>query len=205
MASSDIEPRFSMGSSDRQALIAMLEEAGPVVRKRLHGSIPDRWRSVLSLDDVMQQTYTDAFLDIGQFVPEGPNSFTAWLTSLARNNLVDTLRMLEAEKRGVRFNRVEVQTRDESFRALCDLLEGSITSPSRRLAREEAHAALARAIELLPERYRHVVRRYDLEGESVETVAAELGRSPGAVYMIRARAHRRLCELMGGNPGGTAA
>jgi DNA-directed RNA polymerase specialized sigma24 family protein len=38
---------------------------------------------------------------------------------------------------------------------------------------------------------------WDLEGHSVEEVAASLGRSPGAVYMLRARAHRQLAEIMG--------
>jgi DNA-directed RNA polymerase specialized sigma24 family protein len=38
---------------------------------------------------------------------------------------------------------------------------------------------------------------YDLEGRPVQEVAQALGRSPGAVYMLRARAHRRLSEIMG--------
>ncbi len=38
---------------------------------------------------------------------------------------------------------------------------------------------------------------YDLEGRSVEDVAGALGRTPGAAYMLRARAHRWLREILG--------
>jgi hypothetical protein len=38
---------------------------------------------------------------------------------------------------------------------------------------------------------------FDLDSEPVEAVARELNRSPGAIYMIRARAHRWLGELLG--------
>ena len=54
-------------------------------------------------------------------------------------------------------------------------------------------AALAK---LLPS-YAKVVRRCGVEGRAVAEVAAELGRSSGAVYMLRARALDRLRELLG--------
>ena len=65
-------------------------------------------------------------------------------------------------------------------------------------ARNEAWAALKQAIRRLPEDYQQVVRMYDLEEQPVETVARVLQRSPGAVYMVRARAHRMLRDLLGG-------
>ena len=53
------------------------------------------------------------------------------------------------------------------------------------------------ALGSLPGDYEKVVRMYDLEGRPIGEVAAELGRSEGAVYMLRARAHDRLREQMG--------
>ena len=38
---------------------------------------------------------------------------------------------------------------------------------------------------------------YDIEGRSVQEVGAHLNRSPGAVYMLRARAHEQLAGLLG--------
>ena len=179
------------------ALAQLLEEHTPAIRGRLTGKIPRRWQSVLSVDDVLQQTYTDAFLYVGRFDPAGKASFSTWLTSLARYNLADALKMLEAEKRGGGRRRVSPESRQDSFVALYELVSATGTTPSRHVARGEACEALEEAIQHLPEAHRQVVKMYDLEGRPVAEVAAALRRSPGAVYMIRARAHRRLGEVMG--------
>ncbi|HEY3242379.1 MAG TPA: sigma-70 family RNA polymerase sigma factor, partial [Phycisphaerae bacterium] len=60
----------------------------------------------------------------------------------------------------------------------------------------EISREMAAAIGKLPADYAKVVRMYDLEGRSVAEVAAAVGRSEGAVYMLRSRAHDRLRELL---------
>ena len=182
---------------DRSVLKGLLARHGPAVRRRFLGKIPARWQAVLSLDDLMQQTYTDAFLNIGRFVPADEGSFAAWLSRIARNNLSDTLRNLEADKRGKDHRQVQPAGGDESFAALHELVSSGGTSPSGCAARGEARAALEQAIQRLPEAYRRVVQMFDLEGRPMEEVAGALKRSPGATYMLRARAHRRLSELLG--------
>ncbi|MEW6252178.1 MAG: sigma-70 family RNA polymerase sigma factor [Planctomycetota bacterium] len=181
----------------QQRLTAWLAAHGPVVRGRIDGRIPARWRAVLSVDDVMQQTYTDAFVDFDQLVSSDEVVFEAWLATIAERNLIDALRMLEAEKRGARGHPIQPLTRNESLTALYGVLASSSSTPSRNLGRKEACAALASAIEQLPEAYRQVVQKHDLEGVPIKTVAEALQRSPGAVCMMRARAHRRLQALLG--------
>ena len=145
----------------------------------------------------MQQTYVDAFRHIHGFVPHGEGAFPAWLKTIANRNLLDALRMLEADKRGGGRRRIEPRTRDESLVALCDMFGQVSSTPSRKVARAEASRRLSEAIEALPANYRQVVEMYDLEGRTIEEVAAALDRSPGAVYMVRARAHGELAKLMG--------
>lgn len=58
-------------------------------------------------------------------------------------------------------------------------------------------AELERMLSRLPADYERVIRMYDLEGRGIEEVASELGRSSGAIYMLRARAHERLAGLLG--------
>lgn len=181
---------------DREALAALLERHGPSLRDKLTQSFPQRWRSVLSEDDVLQQTYVDAVRDIHRFVRPDEASFAFWLESLARRNLLDAIRMLETVKRGGTRRRVRAATNGDSMSFL-DTLGASMTTPSRGAARLEAEGVLQRAIECLPEDYRQVVRLYDIQGLAVEEVARVLHRSCGAVYMLRARAHRVLCEAMG--------
>ena len=62
---------------------------------------------------------------------------------------------------------------------------------------QEGEGRLRQALATLPETYREVVERYELGGESAAEVAKRLGRSVGAIFMIRARALRRLLELLG--------
>ncbi len=201
MGSSDANLLEQANRGDEHALTALLSQHGPAVRRVVARNIPKRWRSMLTADDVMQQTYIDAFLDLHRFKPDSGGSFPAWLTSLAKCNLADALKMLDAHKRGKGHCRVESSDHHDSMMALYELLAATQSTPSRHAARAEARAALARAIEQLPEDYGLTVRMYDLEGRPIDEIAAALKRSTGAVYMMRARAHRRLGVMLGSASG----
>jgi RNA polymerase sigma-70 factor (ECF subfamily) len=197
MTSSDDELLREAQSGEAQALATLLERHAPIVRARLADAIPRRWQALISLDDVMQEAFTDAFLSINRFEPQGEGAFAAWLTTLARHNLLDAIKMLESDKRGGKRRQVLASVDDRSYANLYDILASSITSPSGKAAGSEAQEALRQAIARLPANYRSVVELYDLQGRSVQDVSIELKRSPGAVYMMRSRAHRLLAETMG--------
>jgi RNA polymerase sigma factor (sigma-70 family) len=72
-----------------------------------------------------------------------------------------------------------------------------LDTPSHLAADDESRRALADALAKLPAPYAEVVRLHDLEGRPATEIAALLKRSPGAVYMLRARAMDRLRELLG--------
>ena len=182
---------------DTQALTALLEEYMPSVRQRLEGRIPPRWQSVLTIDDVVQQTSTDAFLGIGGFVERAEGSFRCWLLTIAENNLASALRMLAADKRGGNRRRVELRTREDSLVSLGEQLGATSSTPSRRAVRNETCRAMIGALDQLTPAYRLVVQMYDLDAQPMEDVARTLGRTTGAAYMIRDRAHRRLRQLLG--------
>lgn len=189
----------SAKNGDEQALTELLHVFGGMVRERLKGKISAQWRSSLEEDDVMQVTYLEAFQLIDQFKPRGHGSFMAWLSQVAENNLRDAIRGLEAAKRPNPKRRVQVtgtSSRD-SFVALVDLLGTDHATPSRVAAMDEAVNFIEAALSKLPPDYERVVRLYDLEGQSAAEVAAQLGRTPGAIYMLRARAHDRLKNQLG--------
>ncbi|MCP4592542.1 MAG: sigma-70 family RNA polymerase sigma factor [bacterium] len=182
---------------DRTALVELLEGAGPVVRRRIAGDIPQRFRSVLSVDDVLQQTYVDAFLNIHEFFSRGGDAFVTWITTIAQRNLIDARRMLEAEKRGRGRQNVASGMSDDSFIDLYEQLGRTHTTPSRHASRREARVAIEKAIAELPPSYRRVVEMYDLQECPVDRVAEAMDRSTGAVFMLRARAHRLLRGALG--------
>ncbi|HMN95946.1 MAG TPA: sigma-70 family RNA polymerase sigma factor [Phycisphaerales bacterium] len=182
-------------SGDEEALSALLERHGPVVRGRITKDLPRRWQSVLSVDDVLQQAYTDAFLAIGRFVPQSDGAFLAWLSKLARNAMLDTIDMLQAAKRGG--DRRQLQADPErSLTTLLDCVRAISATPSRAVASREALVQLRGAIQRLAPDHRTIVELYDLQERTIEEVAEKLGRSVGACYMLRARAHRALCDAM---------
>lgn len=182
-------------AGDTEAVSALLRECAPRLRAAL--SIDARWQSVLDIDDVLQVTYLECFLKIRSFQPGGPGAFFGWLRRIAENNLRDAVKGLEAQKRPPPAVQAGRGRSDESFVALYDLLHVTSATPSRAAGTGELVGALEQALRALPADYAQVIRAYDLEGRPIAEVAAVTKRSPGAIHMMRARAHDRLRELLG--------
>lgn len=182
---------------DREALSALLDRYGDQVAYRLRGEISERWRSVLEVDDVMQITFLEVFLQIGSFTGSDAQSFSAWLGRIAENNLRDAIRGLQCEKRPQPAKRVQSPAGRDSYMTLIELVADSTTTISRKAARNESELLLNAALKKLPADYEKVLRLYDLEGLSGPEVAERMGRRRGAVHMLRARALARLGELLG--------
>jgi RNA polymerase sigma-70 factor (ECF subfamily) len=179
---------------DSDALSELLCLAGPELERSLR--IGRRWQAHIDVDDVLQVTYLEAFMQIRCFEPDRGVPFVRWLRRIAANNLRDALRGVQRHvHRSVERPR-SIQPGEDSVVCLYDLLVATTTSPTRQYGRGELHQALEQALALLPPDYAAVVRQYDLEGRSIDEVAAALGRSRGAVHMLRARAHERLRESL---------
>ncbi len=197
MAKSDSELLHQAIHGDEDALMGLLNNHGPRLRARLAAQMPRRFSYILTVDDVLQVTYMDVFLDIGQFEPNNRSGFAAWLMKIAENNLRTAIKALEARKRPDSRKRICAGQREDSFADLFELLGGTGTTPSSGAARNEIQSTLEAAIARLPRGYRDVVRLHDLEGHDMDTVAATMDRSVGAVFMLRLRAHRKLQTLLG--------
>jgi RNA polymerase sigma-70 factor (subfamily 1) len=197
MAAPDEELFDQAVAGDTGAVRVLLERHGPRVRDRISRKISKRWRAVLDVDDVMQVTYLQACLHIDQLIERHVVGFTAWLTRIAENNLRDAISELERPKRPPPTKRVELPRGDDSYVALLELLGATSHTPSRDVARREVAEAIDDALHKLPADYAAAVRLCDLEGRSTSEVASTMGRSVGAVYMLRARARERLRDLLG--------
>lgn len=181
---------------DVDALSRLLLRFGPQVRASL--SIQAHWRDAIDPDDIMQVTYTDAFLRIGSCAARHEGAFRTWLAQIARNNLIDAIRGLEAEKRPPVHRRILPGDNGDPYIHLCELAGATTSTPSRVVAREELRSAVNQALRRLPPDYETVIRELDLEGRSLPEVAETLGRSRAAVHMLAGRARERLRELLEG-------
>ncbi|QDV89857.1 ECF RNA polymerase sigma factor SigE [Phycisphaerae bacterium RAS2] len=180
---------------DMAALATLLEQNCAAVRAMLN--IDRKWASVLDPDDVLQVTCLEAFLQIGKFNAKGPGAFLGWLSRIAQNNLCDAVRELSAVKRSPPGQRIGVAGQQDSTALLLANLGMTTTTPSRNAASAEVCAAINNAISLMPPDYGTVVRLYDLESMPIGDVAAAMKRTPGAVHMLRTRAHEHLREILG--------
>lgn len=197
MAGTDDEQVRQAVQGDHDALTALLARCGAQVERQLTGMIDRQWRSVLDVQDVMQVTYLEAFLQIGQCPAEDARSFAGWLKRTAENNLRDAVRALHREKRPQPARRVYAGSYADSCVVLIELLGGSTTTAGGAAARHENQRLVEAALGRLPEDYAAVVRLFDLEGLSGPEVAKRTGRSRGAVHMLRCRAHAHLRQLLG--------
>jgi RNA polymerase sigma factor (sigma-70 family) len=177
-----------------EALQEVLGTSGPRVARRVR--IDPRWSRALSVEDVMQVTYMEAFLRIRSLGSTTRGGFEAWLTRIAKNNLVDAVRSLQAAKRPDSAERMTSGFAGESSRTLLQAIQGSSDGALTQLGRTESVEALMDAIGKLPQSYREVVRALDLDERAAGDYATELGKSVGAVHMLRSRAHDRLRELL---------
>jgi len=199
MAVSQEDLTVAAVAGDEEALGELLARHSPELRQWLDRQIGRQYRSSFSVEDVMQVTFFEAFLRIRQFEPRGAGSFRAWLWQLGKRNLQDAIKHLNREKRPPPGRRVGAAPEDDAHTALLDRLEASGTTPTKGAARAEAIAILEEALAKLPEDYAQVVRIFDLEGRSAAETAERMGRTPAAVYMLKARAYDRLAELLGGS------
>lgn len=179
---------------DKAALGELLLRHGPEVRARLQ--INSRWRSVLEPNDVMQVTYFEAFEQINRFTGTA-TSFPRWLKRIADNNLRDAIQYLDRAKRPPPERRVVSSETGDGVAMLYELIEEGGVSPSKQAGRREIRKVLDAEIDRLPDDYQRVIRRLFLEGKSAVEVAQEMGRTSGAIHLLRIRAVKRLGEMLG--------
>lgn len=184
-------------AGDQGALAALLEELSPELRRRVGAKMVSPWKSLVDEDDILQVTFIEACTRLDRFTSGGVSGFLAWLTRLAENNRIDAVRALEGAKRPGPSKQVRARGAEDSAVAFIELIGATSNTPSRSVARGEAGRLLDRALSTLPGEYERVIRLYDLKGLSAAEVAGEMGRSEGAIYMLRARAHERLKDALG--------
>jgi RNA polymerase sigma-70 factor (ECF subfamily) len=178
----------------REALIARI----PWLRKHIDRRIPDRFRSVISADDILQETWIAANRGAATFVDERPDAIDRWLMTIANSRLIDGLRAVRTVKRGAV---ARVARRGErQMTSLCDLLDrvkSPLRTPSSESARLEAAHAVGITLTRLPADYRRVIRLKYFEGLTNEQVARRMGKTTDSIRNIAYRGLLQLRDALG--------
>ena len=144
-----------------------------------------RARSPAEVDDVVSEVFTSAFTSLDRFTGGEPD-FRGWLFTIAARRVVDDLR-----RRGRRVETTAYEPEDDT-RSERSAEEHSLD----RLGEQWARDVLA---QLAPDQ-REVLLLRVLGDLTVEQVAAQLGKSPGAVKQLQRRglaAAARILEAQG--------
>lgn len=181
-------------AGSRRDLDRLLQASASGLRNYVR--IHQRWSRNIDVEDVIQVTFMEAFLRIESLERRDYPGFVSWLKRIAANNLKDALKELQRDKRPDVERRITHGVQGESARTLIAGLPGTQGTAGSQASLVEELVRLNAAIEKLPPTYRQVVMEIDLDERPIAEVAKEMGRSLGAIHMLRSRARDRLRELL---------
>jgi RNA polymerase sigma-70 factor (ECF subfamily) len=184
--------RATPGSVDR-----LLESYRNYLRLLARTGIDSSLRGKADPSDLVQETMLKAHQHFDQFNGQTEAELIAWLRRILARNLADLVRRFKAA--GARAVRREQSLDDlvgATSRAFLQLVAPDGHSPSQSAQRRETSIILADALAELAADHREVVVLRTLEGRDWDDVARAMGRTPGAVRLLWARALKKLRPLI---------
>jgi RNA polymerase sigma-70 factor, ECF subfamily len=139
-------------------------------------------------EDVVQETFASALDRMDTFAP-ARGSLQSWLCSLSRNIIRDQLRAhRRSDELAAMWERI-----DHSLAQIFESLDRAPLS-DEVIARAETCDMVNMTIANLPERYREILQRKYIQGQSLDALASDLRMSSEAAKSLLARARRAFRE-----------
>jgi RNA polymerase sigma-70 factor (ECF subfamily) len=181
------------------ALDRLLESYRNYLRLLARTGIDASLRGKADPSDLVQETLIKAHQHFDQFQGRTEAELVAWLRRILSRNLADLVRRFKTPGgRAVGRERSLDDLVGAKSRVLLQLVTPNGSSPSQSAQRRELSIILADALAELAPDHREVVVLRTLEGREWDDVARAMGRSPGAVRLLWARALKKLRPLIEG-------
>lgn len=167
------------------------------LRAFIGARIPSWARAHVSADDVLQEVWIRAHTNLDSFRVERPDSLDRWVTVLAQNCLLLSIKSELRLKRGGNRRVAQSPGRPLSY---VDFMAGVVfrgRTPSGEVAVGEASAAVRNALATLPQARREAVEQRYIHGKSCVEIAETTQRTPAAVNSLLFHGLRQLNDLMG--------
>jgi len=150
-------------------------------------------------EDVAQEVFVTVAVKVGSFRRERPeDTFRGWLWTITRHKLGHWIRRRRTREQAAGGT-------DLQRRLLAVALPEEGSEPADATSAGAVAGLYQRALQLIrtefEDRSWEAFRRLVLEGQRPADVAADLGMSRSAVYVIKSRILRRLREVLGDAPG----
>lgn len=170
----------------RLSLLALIERRlGTALRRKLEP------------DDIFQEVSAEAIRSLS-LTPLDEREPFSWLCQLAERRIIDAHRRLIASQKRSAKREVGIYGAAESSQAgLVNLLIASMTTASQVVSRNEKQLRLLQAMSTLPEEHQTALRLRYVDGLPSKEIAAQLGKSDGAVRVMLTRALAKLQTMLG--------
>lgn len=144
-------------------------------------------RSEPDAQDAAQEVFIKAWTSLGSF--RGDSKLSVWLYRITGNVCTD---MLRRRTPGTVSLTMDDGEGDGTELEVAD----SAPTPHEALEKKERTAALAKALEALPEDYRRAIMLREGGGMSYDEIASATGVDIGTVKSRIFRARKKLCEIL---------
>jgi RNA polymerase sigma-70 factor (ECF subfamily) len=198
MSMNDLETELAARAvaGDRMAYDRLLVRCQRQLYDRIRVKMPAVLRGVVSVEDILQDTFVEGWRSLGGYRSQGEGSFGRWLSTVADHRLLDAAKAQRAAKRDRRRTAAPPDDKAELIDFLSRVTVYERT-PSQSAAGHEAAHAIQRALLALKAEYREVLQLRYIEGLPVADTAERMGRSEWAVHKLCARALQRLRDAVG--------
>ena len=173
-------------SGDHAAFGLLFEKYKRRLAVLIHYKLSPDLRRFVEVDDVLQETWIEAYRDIDNFAYRKAGSLFTWLSRIADHVIADLARFHSRQKRHpadlIRF-------RSESNPEGPEPVDTK--TPSRVFSENEEVLTLIESLNQLPDDYREAILLSKVEGLTTDEVAARTGRSKAAVALLLHRAIKR--------------
>jgi DNA-directed RNA polymerase specialized sigma24 family protein len=139
-------------AGDRLALGELLLEQAPRLSRQIAARLPAKYRPLLAVEDILQEVFYEASLNVVRLRTPQRRVFSAWLAQIADCRAMHAVTRLRAQKRGGTQAKAFLPPA-ESGRGFLDLFEAAADrgeTPSRPLQRKEAILAVQVSLATLP-------------------------------------------------------
>jgi len=177
-------------NGDHEAFSALFKKHRPRLAVLIHYRLSPELRRFFEVDDILQETFLEAFRDFDQFTYESLGSFMSWLARISDHVMADLARSQGRQKR----HAAEIlRFRSESNPAGPEPIDSR--TPSRIFAEEEGLQELVVKLNALPENYRQAIVLVKVEGLTTKEAAARLGKTSESMALLLHRALKRFRAL----------
>ncbi len=144
-----------------------------------------RTGSTVTVDDLMQEAFMKAFVNIGRYNPE--YNFGAWICTIAKNTFIDFDRSRRTN--AINPNNLPLDGKSSAPQVLAPSPEESVINAQRR-------TQIERYIERLPDDYRRLFTLRFIDEYSYEEIAETLDMKLGTVKTRIFRVRAMMCRLI---------